>query len=154
VDYRAINRVTVKNKFPIPRVDDLLDKLGNARVFSSLNLMSGYHQIKIRPEDVAKTAFRTPLGHYQFKVLPFGFTNAPATFQSTMNRIFALLLGKSVVVYLDDILVFSKTPEEHVVHLKQVLDILREHKFMPRGRNAPSSNLRPPSWDMSWGNKG
>jgi hypothetical protein len=91
--------------------------------------MSGYHQIRIRDEDVQKTAFRTPLGLYEFEVLPFGLTNAPATFQSVMNTIFASLVGKSVVVYLDDILVFSRTAQEHLFHLRQVLQILRENKF-------------------------
>jgi len=122
-----LNKLTVKNKYPLPRVDDLLDQLQGSRVFSSLDLTSGYHQIRISPEDVPKTAFSTPFGHYEFKVLSFGLTNAPATFQAVMNDIFRPYIGKFVLVYLDDILVFSKSPEEHVQHLQLVLQRLRDH---------------------------
>jgi len=129
IDYRALNKITVKNKYPMPRTDQLLDVLSGAQVFSSLDLQSGYHQIRIPQEDISKTAFRTPFGHYQFKVLSFGLTNAPATFQAAMNGIFRPLLGKCVVVYIDDILVFSKTHEEHAKHLRQVLQILQNQDF-------------------------
>ena len=129
VDYRALNKITVKNKYPLPRIDDLLDQLHGASVFSSLDLQSGYHQIRIKDEDVPKTAFRTPLGHYQFRVLSFGLTNAPATFQAVMNSIFRKHIGKFVLVYLDDILIFSKSPQEHAQHLRMVLDILGQHKL-------------------------
>lgn len=129
VDYRALNKLTVKNRYPLPRIDDLFDALQGATCFSSLDLMSGYHQIRVAPADVEKTAFRTPIGHFQFRVLPFGLCNAPATFQTEMNRIFGDELGKSLLVYLDDILVFSKTPEEHLQHLRHVLTKLREHNF-------------------------
>ena len=129
IDYRALNKITVKNKYPLPRIDQLLDSLSGAKVFTSLDLQSGYHQIRITPEDVAKTAFRTPFGHYQFKVLSFGLTNAPATFQAAMNNMLRPHLNKFVVVYIDDILIFSKTIEEHQEHVKQVLDLLRENKF-------------------------
>jgi hypothetical protein len=127
IDYRALNKLTVKNRYPLPRIDDLLDQLQGAKVFSSLDLQSGYHQIRISDQDVPKTAFRTPMGHYQFKVLCFGLTNAPATFQSVMNNIFRKYLGKFVLVYIDDILVFSQTPEQHVEHLKLVLRLLRDN---------------------------
>jgi hypothetical protein len=132
IDYRALNKITIKNKYPLPRIDDLLDRLGGAKYFTSLDLTSGYHQIRINSDDVPKTAFRTPLGHFQFKVLSFGLTNAPATFQTVMNSVFAPLLGRSVVVYLDDILIYSKTAEEHFAHLRQVLQILRHEKLFAK----------------------
>ena len=121
IDYRALNKLTVKNRYPLPRIDDLLDTCHNAKVFSSLDLMSGYHQIRILQDDIPKTAFRTPFGLYQWKLLSFGLTDAPATFQAMMNNVFRDVLGKFVLVYLDDILVFSQTPEEHKVHLEKVL---------------------------------
>ena len=110
IDYRALNKVTVKNRYPLPRIDDLLDSLGGATVFSSLDLQSGYHQLRIRQEDVPKTAFRTPIGHFQWRVLSFGLTNAPATFHNAMNDVFAGILGKSALVYLDD---YSRLQPQH-----------------------------------------
>ena len=115
VDYRALTAQTVKDEYPIPRIDDLLDRLQGASVFSSLDLQSGYHQIRIAPDDVPKTAFRTPAGLFEFRVLSFGLTNAPAAFQREMNRIFSHL--DFVLVYLDDTLIFSKDPEQHAKHL-------------------------------------
>jgi hypothetical protein len=129
IDYRAINALTIKNKYPLPRIDDLLDQLQGSTVFSSLDLQSGYHQIRIQPDDVAKTAFRTPLGHFQWRVLAFGLTNAPATFQTVMNKIFHGCMGKFVLVYLDDIMVFSKSEEEHIAHLRQVFEILQANQL-------------------------
>jgi hypothetical protein len=111
IDYRALNKITVKDKFPLPRIDDLIDQLGGATVFSSLDLAQGYHQLAIAAEDMPKTAFKTHLGLYEYKVLPMGLSNAPATFQRAMNHIFAPFIGKFVLVYLDDILIFSKTAE-------------------------------------------
>ena len=127
VDYRALNQKTVKDKYPLPRIDDLLDRLQGASVFSSLDLQSGYHQIRIASEDVPKTAFSTPLGLFEFCVLPFGLTNAPAAFQREMNRVFKGL--DFVLVYLDDILVFSKSELEHEQHLRVVLELLRTEKL-------------------------
>ena len=129
LDLRALNSVTIKNRYPLPRIDDLLDKITGASYFTSLDLTAGYHQIRITDEDVPKTAFRTPFGHFQFKVLTFGLTNAPATFQAVMNDIFRPYLDDFVVVYLDDILIYSKSAEEHERHLRLVLDVLRREKF-------------------------
>ena len=123
IDYRALNALTVRNRYPLPNIADLLDRFSGATVFSSLDLASGYHQIRINEEDVPKTAFTTPFGHYEFKVLSFGLTNAPATFQAVMNQMFGHL-HNFCVVYLDDILIFSKTPEEHEQHLETILQIL------------------------------
>lgn len=131
LDYRALNKVTVKNRYPIPRIDELLDRLQGATCSSGLDLASGYWQIRVDPEDVPKTAFRSHVGHFQWRVLPFGLTNCPSTFQALMNSIFGDC-SEFVVVYLDDILVFSKTPEEHERHLRIVLERLREHKLYAR----------------------
>lgn len=133
VDYRELNKITIKDRYPLPRIDDLLDVLGDARYFSKIDLNSGYHQIRVREEDVPKTAFRTRYGHFQFKVMPFGLTNAPATFQALMNTIFADERDKFLVVYLDDILVFSRTLEEHLEHLEIVLKKLQDNQLYARG---------------------
>ncbi len=125
IDYRELNKLTVKNKYPMPRIDDLMDNLSGARCFSSLDLTSGYHQIALSPNDWEKTAFNTHIGKYEWRVMPFGLTNAPAVFQAVMNRLFGPALNKFLCVYLDDLLVFSKNPDEHLQHLKWVLDRLR-----------------------------
>jgi hypothetical protein len=129
VDYRALNSITVKNRCTIPRIDNLLDAVAGSSYFTSLDLTSGYHQILISEEDRPKTAFRTPFGHFQFKVLIEGLTNAPATFQTAMNSILYPYIRKFVVVYIDDILIFSKTEAEHQAHVRLVLEVLKREKF-------------------------
>jgi Reverse transcriptase (RNA-dependent DNA polymerase) len=125
IDYRALNSQTIKNRYALPRIDELLDRLQGACIFTKIDLTSGYWQIAIASADRHKTAFRTRYGHYEFCVMPFGLTNAPATFQSLMNDIFHDLLDKCVIVYLDDILIFSKTPKEHEANVCEVLNRLR-----------------------------
>src|SRR5581483_3925764 len=129
IDYRELNKLTVKNRYPLPRIDDLFDQLQGAAWFSKIDLRSGYHQLKVREEDVHKTAFRTRYGHFEFIVMPFGLTNAPATFMTLMNDIFREYLDDFVIVYLDDILIYSRTQKEHLGHIRKVLDILRKHKL-------------------------
>lgn len=128
VDYRALNKITIKNRFPIPRIDDIMDKLKGATMFSRIDLKSGYHQVRVVPEDIHKTAFRTSFGLYEFLVVPFGLTNAPATFNRMMDRIFRKYKDFTGT-FFDDILVFSKTEDEHYEHLKKVFDELRQHQL-------------------------
>ncbi len=132
VDFRTLNKQTIKNRYAIPRAEELFDRLQGASVFSKIDLESGYWQIRVAKDDVPKTAFRTRYGHYQFKVMPFGLTNAPASFQSAMNNIFRPYLDDFVVVFLDDILVFSKDPTQHAKHLDIVLGILCQHNYFAR----------------------
>ncbi|GBG88314.1 hypothetical protein CBR_g46881 [Chara braunii] len=127
IDYRGLNAITVKKAEPLSRIDDLLDRVQGCRYFSKIDLKFGYHQIAIRLEDQHKTAFQTRYGLYEFVVMPFVLCNAPGTFQHAMNRIFHDYLDKFVIVYLDDILIFSRTVKEHVGHL--VLSLLRQHQF-------------------------
>ena len=121
IDYRQLNKVTIMNKYPIPRIDDLFDQLQGACVFSKIDLRSGYHQLKIRATDVPKTTFRTRYGHYEFLVMSFGLTNASDAFMSLMNGIFKLYFDLFVIVFIDDILIFSKSKKEHEEHLRMVL---------------------------------
>jgi hypothetical protein len=130
VDYRQLNAITVKNKYPLPVVDELLDELAGASYFTKLDCRSGYHQIRVAAGDEHKTAFKTHNGLFEFKVMPFGLSCAPATFQGAMNIILAPLLRKCVLVFMDDILIYSKTWSDHVVHVEQVLKILQENNFL------------------------
>ena len=129
IDYRQLNKATIRNRYPLPRIDDLFDQLQGARCFSKIDLRSGYHQLKIRQEDVPKTAFRTRYGHYEFLVMSFGLTNAPAAFMDLMNRVFKPFLDKFIIVFIDDILVYSRSTEEHEVHLRVALQTLREKQL-------------------------
>jgi hypothetical protein len=125
VDYRKLNEVTIKNKYPLPKIEDLFDQLSGARVFSKIDLRTGYHQLKVRESDIPKTAFTTRYGLFEYTVMSFGLTNAPAYFMNLMNKVFMKFLDKFVVVFIDDILVYSKTEEEHAEHLRLVLGTLR-----------------------------
>ncbi|WVZ80989.1 hypothetical protein U9M48_028418 [Paspalum notatum var. saurae] len=129
VDYRALNKLTIKNKYQLPRIDDFFDQLQGTCVFSKIDLRSGYHQLKICPSDISKTAFTTKYGLYEYTVMSFGLTNAPAYFMQLMNSVFMDYLDKFVVVFIDDILIYSKTEAEHEEHLRLVLQRLREHKL-------------------------
>jgi hypothetical protein len=129
IDYRALNEVTIKNKYPLPRIEDLFEQLRRASVFSKIDLRSSYHQLRIRPSDIPKTTFITKCGLYEFTVMSFGLTNAPAFFMNLMNNVFMDYLDKFVVVFIDDILIYSQSEEEHVDHLKLVLQRLREHQL-------------------------
>ena len=126
IDYRQLNRATIRNQYLLPRIDELFDKLHGSRVYSKIDLRLGYHQLRVRENDVSKTSFRTRYGHYEFLVMPFGLTNAPAAFMDLMNRVFGPYLDKFVIVFIDDIIVYSGSSEECAEHLWTVLQILRE----------------------------
>jgi hypothetical protein len=129
IDYRALNEVTIKNNYPLPRIEDVFDQLRGASVFSKIYLRSGYHQLRIRPSNIPKTTFITKYGLYEFSVMSFGLTNAPDFFMNLINSVFMDYLDKFVVVFINDILIYSQSEEEHVDHLKMVLQRLREHQL-------------------------
>nr|GEU38862.1 putative reverse transcriptase domain-containing protein [Tanacetum cinerariifolium] len=129
IDYRELNKMTVKNRYPLPRIDDLFDQLQGSSIYSKIDLRSGYHQLRVREQDIPKTAFRTRYGHYEFQVMPFGLTNAPAVFMDLMNWVCKPYLDKFIIVFIDDILIYSKDEKEHEEHLKAILELLKEEKL-------------------------
>lgn len=129
IDYRKINRTTIKNKYPLPRIDDFFDQLRASKWFSKINLRSGYHKMRVRDEDVPKTVFRTRYGHFEFVAIPFGLTNALAVFMDLMNRVFKSYLDRFVIVFIDDILVYSASKEDHREYWRIVLETLCSHRL-------------------------
>ncbi|GJZ16657.1 putative reverse transcriptase domain-containing protein [Tanacetum coccineum] len=129
IDYRELNKLTVKNRYPLPRIDDLFDQLQGSSIYSKIDLRSGYHQLRVREEDIPKTAFRTRYGHYEFQVMSFGLTNAPAVFMDLMNRVCKPYLDKFVIVFIDDILIYSKSKKEHEEYLRQILKLLKKEEL-------------------------
>ncbi|GJU47097.1 putative reverse transcriptase domain-containing protein [Tanacetum coccineum] len=129
INYRELNKLTVNMRYPLPRIDDLFDQLQGSSVYSKINLRSGYHQLRVREEDIPKTAFRTRYGYYEFQVMPFGLTNAPAVFMDLMNRMCKPFLDKFMIVFIDDILIYSKNKKEHEEHLKAILELLKKEEL-------------------------
>ncbi|GJX84484.1 putative reverse transcriptase domain-containing protein [Tanacetum coccineum] len=129
IDYRELNKLTVKNRYLLPRIDELFDQLQGVRYFSKIDIQSGYHQLRVHEDDIPKTTFRTRYKHFEFTVMPFRLTNAPSVFMDLMNRVCKLYLDKFVIVFIDDILIYSKTKEDHEVHLKLVLELLKKERL-------------------------
>ena len=142
IDYQQLNRVTIKNRYPLSRIDDLFDQLRGARVYSKIDLRTDYHQLRVREANIPKTAFRTRYGHFEFTVMPFGLVNAPAAFMDHMHRVFQPYLDLFVVVFMGDMLIYSKSKEDHEGHLRIVLQTLREHQCMPNSASVSLGLLR------------
>ncbi|GKC17039.1 putative reverse transcriptase domain-containing protein [Tanacetum coccineum] len=129
IDYRELNKLTVKNRYSLPRIDDVFDQLQGSIIYSKIDLQSSYHQLRVRKEDILKTAFKTRYGHYEFQVMPIGLTNAPVVFMDLMNRVCKPYLDKFVIVFVDDILIYSKNKKEHEEHLKAILELLKKEEL-------------------------
>ncbi|GJZ76129.1 putative reverse transcriptase domain-containing protein [Tanacetum coccineum] len=159
IDYRELNKLTVKNRYPLQRIDNLFDQLQGSSVYSKIDLRSSYHQLRVRDEDIPKTAFRTRYGHYEFQVMPFGLTNAPAVFMDLMNRVYKPFLDKFVIVFIDDILIYSKNKVEHEGHLKQILELLKKEELYAKFSKCFSKSaklmtkLTQKSVKFDWGEK-
>ena len=149
IGYRQLNRVTIKNRYPLPRIDDLFDQLSEARVYSKIHLCTSYHQLRVRETDIPKTAFRTRYGHFEFTVMPFGWTNAPAAFMDLIHRVFQPYLDQFVVVFTDDILIYSQSEWEHEYHLRIVLLLLRDHQLYAKFSKCEFWLTKVRFWD-SW----
>ena len=147
IDYRALNKQTIKNQVPPPRIDEVWDRVGGEKHFSTIDLRSGYQQIRLRETDMSKTAFRTRYGQFEFPVTPFGLTGAPGCFQKLMNIIFRPCLDKFILVYLDDILIYSKTKEEHLNHLTIVLDIQKKDSLFAKLSKCDFMKKHRVSWE-------
>ena len=150
VDYRALNKVKGKDKFPIPVIDELLEELHGSQIFSKLDLRSGYHQVRVKNEDISKIAFRTHEGHCEFLVMPFRVSNAPSTFQSLVNEVFRPYLRTSVLIFFDDVLVYSTNFIEHIQHIRAVFEVVRQHKLYAKNSNAYLGALRFNIWATSF----
>nr|GEX27221.1 putative reverse transcriptase domain-containing protein [Tanacetum cinerariifolium] len=135
IDYRELNKLTIKNRYPLPKIDNLFDQLQGSSIYSKIDLRSGYHQLRVKDEDIPKTAFRTRYGHYEFQVMPFGLTNAPAVFMDLINHVCKPYLYKFVIVFIVDILIYSHNEEEHANHLRIILELLKNEKLMPGSLN-------------------
>ena len=129
IEYRQLNRVTIKNRYPLSRIDDLFDQLRGARVYSKIDLRTGYHQLRVREADIPKTWFKTRYGHFEFKVMPFGLTNTPTALMDLMYKVFQPYLDRFVLVFVDDILIYFQSEREHKDHLQVVLQLLRDHQL-------------------------
>ncbi|GKF02899.1 putative reverse transcriptase domain-containing protein [Tanacetum coccineum] len=129
IDYQELNKLMVKNRYSLPRIDDLFDQLQGSSVYSKIDLKSGYHQLRVREKDILKTVFRTRYGYYEFQVMPFGLTNAPAVFMDLMNRVWKPYMDKFMIVFIDDILIYSKSKQEHEEYLKLILELLKKEQL-------------------------
>nr|GEY28434.1 putative reverse transcriptase domain-containing protein [Tanacetum cinerariifolium] len=156
IDYQELNKLTVKNRYPLPRIDDLFDQHQGTSVYSKIEMRSGYHQLRVQEEDLPKTAFRTRYGHYEFQVMPFGLTNAPTVFMHIVNRVCKPYLDKFVIDFIDDILIYSKDEKEHEEHLKAILELLKKEELFIEGFSKvakPMTKLTQKKVEFEWGNK-
>nr|GFC22645.1 putative reverse transcriptase domain-containing protein [Tanacetum cinerariifolium] len=142
IDYQELNKLTVKNRYPLPRIDDLFDQLQGSGIYSKIDLRSDYHQLRVREQDIPKTTVQTRYGHYEFQVMPFGLTNAPAVFMDLMNRVCKTFLDKFVIIFIDDILIYSKDEKEREEHLKAILELLKEEKLGIHGDPAKIESIK------------